>query len=1039
MIRERIEKNINGRNGITLIALVVTIVVLLILAGITMSLIFSRDGIINRAQEADEQQMIAAVRERLEVAKGTAFIDGKGYIIPERYFEIIEEEGIINNKDENVLELREAKYEVVTKDGYIFIITLIPQPDTIQDPVQDIEIEYDRKSDESNVKLNVEDVTSRSVNVGIEGSNFGNGPYIYAYKKTTDENWTEITSDETTYMIDGLEENTEYDIAVRVNISGTTIEDSTTITTRNLIEGTIEFGEPMWENGLASVVLTLNTQTENKIQYQIKDKSTDWIDINDGDTISGLELGDTVVAIITDGVNMTDPATTTIEDKISPTLEISKSNVTYNSVTINATAVDGQSGIASYEYYRNDELIQTIETSDMTSSYTFSSLTEGTSYTFKVIVKDRANNQMDAELEVGTENAIASIGSVIYYSLSAAVDAVPSNGTQTTIELLKDTTETVTIPNGKNIILNMNNHTVSQTGHAIINYGTIQINNGSISTTSENGNAVRNFESGNITLNGLTITSDMSAVSNYANMTITGNTKIKSNSTNVVPVVCMGGTINITGATITDNATAIYNDTNGTVNISGNSTNISGNGNALAISNLGTMGITGGSITSTGGNPVQNTGKMTISGNAQITSSTTMAAVVNYSDMDITGGTINSTSNAIVNFESSTLDILGTAKISSTATNNVAISNYGTVTMSAGSITSSSNYGILNQEGATANISGTAQISGAISIGNYGILNASGGTVSTTLGDAAINEATGTMTISGSAKFQGTAQYSTVGNHGTLNINGGTITASQSECILNYENAKLTVTGGTIQTTGADNGAIINNASGTIDLKGTSTKILSSNVSVVNNGTTTISENPTITATGVAIENGKSNASANLSLTGGSISATQGDAILNFATMTIGGSAKVTGNTDYITIGNQTGATLNITGGTITVTSAKSTGLVNQSGATLNMSGGNFTSSITIPVNNSAGGIFNISGGTISTNDTHAVSNSGTMQVSGSASISNASTQYPTLYNYSALTINGGTIKNNSGGYSVYNSGGSVNYSSGTVSSPYQY
>ena len=38
-------------NGITLIALVVTIVVLLILAGITISLVFSENGIIAKAKE----------------------------------------------------------------------------------------------------------------------------------------------------------------------------------------------------------------------------------------------------------------------------------------------------------------------------------------------------------------------------------------------------------------------------------------------------------------------------------------------------------------------------------------------------------------------------------------------------------------------------------------------------------------------------------------------------------------------------------------------------------------------------------------------------------------------------------------------------------------------------------------------------------------------------------------------------------------------------------------------------------------------------
>ena len=58
-----------GESGITLIALVVTIVVLLILAGITISLVFSENGVIKKVQEANENTEISQVREQLELAK----------------------------------------------------------------------------------------------------------------------------------------------------------------------------------------------------------------------------------------------------------------------------------------------------------------------------------------------------------------------------------------------------------------------------------------------------------------------------------------------------------------------------------------------------------------------------------------------------------------------------------------------------------------------------------------------------------------------------------------------------------------------------------------------------------------------------------------------------------------------------------------------------------------------------------------------------------------------------------------------------------
>ena len=48
-------KNYSNQTGITLIALVVTIVVLLILAGVSLNAIFSENGIIKRAKDAQNK------------------------------------------------------------------------------------------------------------------------------------------------------------------------------------------------------------------------------------------------------------------------------------------------------------------------------------------------------------------------------------------------------------------------------------------------------------------------------------------------------------------------------------------------------------------------------------------------------------------------------------------------------------------------------------------------------------------------------------------------------------------------------------------------------------------------------------------------------------------------------------------------------------------------------------------------------------------------------------------------------------------------
>ena len=59
-----------GQGGITLVALVVTIVVLLILAGITIALVFAQNGVVWKAQEAAK-----------ESNKGTIADNIQGYVV----------------------------------------------------------------------------------------------------------------------------------------------------------------------------------------------------------------------------------------------------------------------------------------------------------------------------------------------------------------------------------------------------------------------------------------------------------------------------------------------------------------------------------------------------------------------------------------------------------------------------------------------------------------------------------------------------------------------------------------------------------------------------------------------------------------------------------------------------------------------------------------------------------------------------------------------------------------------------------------------
>ena len=74
------KNKLRNKKGITLIALVITIIVLLILAGVSITMISSQDGILGKATTAKDTQKNATELERVKLAAQSALIDGQGTI-----------------------------------------------------------------------------------------------------------------------------------------------------------------------------------------------------------------------------------------------------------------------------------------------------------------------------------------------------------------------------------------------------------------------------------------------------------------------------------------------------------------------------------------------------------------------------------------------------------------------------------------------------------------------------------------------------------------------------------------------------------------------------------------------------------------------------------------------------------------------------------------------------------------------------------------------------------------------------------------------
>ena len=87
----------NNEKAITLISLVVTIIVLLILAGISISMLFGDNGILQRATDAKTNTDNAQIKEKIQLAYQSALAGGKGSYSTESLEEELEKEFGENN------------------------------------------------------------------------------------------------------------------------------------------------------------------------------------------------------------------------------------------------------------------------------------------------------------------------------------------------------------------------------------------------------------------------------------------------------------------------------------------------------------------------------------------------------------------------------------------------------------------------------------------------------------------------------------------------------------------------------------------------------------------------------------------------------------------------------------------------------------------------------------------------------------------------------------------------------------------------------
>ena len=427
---------LNNKHGITLIALVVTIVVMLILAGITIQTAIGDGGIINLANEAKEQQIIASYKDRIGIvgvnwSLNRALDDS---VTVDDLWQDMQDAKIINNKETDVEKVDEnGNYIITVPEGYKFQIHI--------NEYDDLEIDYIGKEDNLLPYINeikIINQTSNSVELQVSVSRLNGGTLNYSYKEkdAPDEDYQLAKGDTTdlTAIITGLNNKTTYEIKVEATNENGTTEKVTEVFIGEL-KGTItQKGETVWSNGTATI--HLETEAQNlSILYQINSIEGTYQPYEDTKGITGLGHGDTVFAVLSDGTNITDYTSIDVLDKIEPTVTVTQGGKSTNSIQVSANSSDAEWGmpnIVTYNYYIKQtseaDYPATASHTGAETSYTFTGLIQNTSYDVKVTTSDKAGNLGAGQVNNITTDTVGGAGDDLKDGNIIASEPTWSNG-----------------------------------------------------------------------------------------------------------------------------------------------------------------------------------------------------------------------------------------------------------------------------------------------------------------------------------------------------------------------------------------------------------------------------------------------------------------------------------------------------------------------------------------------------------------------------------------------------------------------------------
>ena len=370
-------EKIKNSKGITLITLVITVVVMLMLAGVAISAIVGEEGLFSKTRQATDIYENAMKNENSEIQNLIKQLDKESPSVP----------------------IVEWRYKRGIYTNNVFI-----------NSIKDISY-YDKRDETSIYETNSDSPEIELLNLnGLKGINKVRFYLLYI-------------SDDINYKI-YYTENKDYDEnncvtgIISKNSTGKTIDipigDYKKVKIILGDKSGLKYGFGTIDlvaspNGVSGLIIRNSLKSTDNVgieKYQYSEDKIDWYDCDSEITYNSNDCWNKIYyyrAVDWAGnVSEATEACTINLDKEEPTIMGSITNVTTTSFNIEAIGSDNKSGIYRYEFYINDFLEKIIETSEKNVTFEAKNKESSTDYKCKVKIYDLVGNCSETEEMIAT-------------------------------------------------------------------------------------------------------------------------------------------------------------------------------------------------------------------------------------------------------------------------------------------------------------------------------------------------------------------------------------------------------------------------------------------------------------------------------------------------------------------------------------------------------------------------------------------------------------------------------------------------------------